>query len=750
MKHLKCSFFILLLLCFEQACSTTTSLLQLYPVNWSGTDALRKGAYETALQQALADSSVLDTVCHYFKLACIHQKLKNHGKSIFLFKFVAQKCSTLAPMAYEHIAELELEAGQKQNVIPAYGAVLKYGISQKYRHKIFAKIKSMAEIDSSELKKVSWYSEYKEWLSFNSKTNQKLTENRVHSLIKKCEWKAIDSLLDSVPLEPEISCEEALSITSSEGIDSLSTGSIFYLSRILYSCKKTDLAASLLDKSKRRHDFHKSVPHNKALYLEAQILYAQENYSKAIPLFKKYELKFGTSLELILYIARGYRKLGKVKECNTWYTKLIRLYPSHKKAKEAIWLRAWQKEELKNFKGAAQEYANIYKSKGDNDYKDEAFLRHALVYYRLEKYDSALVVLDNFKKVLPNSPLYLAADFWKAKCFFALEKDSAAVKLFHQISNAEPYDYYAHRSRQILFVLGDSSKPSIDSVFDIERTVKWLDSIPTVYPKKQLSTSDSSDYRMGVFLASVGKLDAAEYFLEPLENSFPGNLNLQFNVAMLYTIVDASTQAFRVARKLTWRIPQQERGFLPLPVYSLLYPSFYEDLIKNNGSQYSVDPYLVSSVIRQESIFNPGILSPVGAVGLMQIMPYTGKYIADQLKESFLVDSLTRPHFNIRYGVYYLRELLDQFNDNLVLVLASYNGGPHNVKKWYDRNKDEEYDLFIEDLFFSETRNYVKRVLGNYWTYQLLARYPGLKHIYPVGQNVANISAKDTILVKNR
>jgi soluble lytic murein transglycosylase-like protein len=112
------------------------------------------------------------------------------------------------------------------------------------------------------------------------------------------------------------------------------------------------------------------------------------------------------------------------------------------------------------------------------------------------------------------------------------------------------------------------------------------------------------------------------------------------------------------------------------------------------------------------------------------------------------VDSLTQPGFNIRYGVYYLRELLDQFNENLVLVLAGYNGGPHNARKWYERNKHEEFDLFVEDLLYSETRNYVKKVLGNYWTYQYLARNPGLRHIYYAESEILNVSAGDSVNVK--
>lgn len=751
MKTFKSSSIILLLWIFSPVFGSVNSFTYLYPVNWAGTASMRSGDFQTALQEVLADSSVNDTVYHYFKLACIHRNLKNHDKSLFLFKYVAQKCSMLAPVAYEQIADLELDSGQKQNILPAFSAALRYDIPRKYRNQIFSKISLLDHTDSSDLKKNSWYSDYVNWYDLHAKTSAAQKKNSYDSLARTGDWRSIDSLLENAQSgsQPEPGCAELLSIVSSEGVDSLNGRNLFYLSKNSFACKKNETAYSLLQKAKKKEEF-RSVSQSQALYLEAQILYEMGKTSQALSLFKKYEARFGTSADLILYMARGYRKLGNSDASNSWYSKLVKLYPSHKKAHEVIWLRAWQKEELKDFPGAAKLYQQIYSSRGKNDYREEAYLRHALVYYRMEKYDSATIIIDRFKKLYPGSSFCTAADFWKAKCLFSRGKTASARKLFREITRLTPYDYYAHRSNQMLCLLGDSAWSYSDTSYDVLSALKWLDSITPAYPRKELTPLDSAELRRGAVLASVGLVSVAEYFLESLESSFPGNLGLQFNLASLYKSTGAFTQAFRVARKLIWRVPFQQHGSMPLAVYSLLYPSFYEDMIRNHGAVYSVDPLLISSVIRQESIFNPVILSPVGAVGLMQIMPYTGKYIAQKLKEDFFVDSLTRPDFNIRYGVYYLRELLDQFNDNLVLVLASYNGGPHNARKWYERNKDEEFDLFVEDLLFSETRNYVKKVLGNYWTYQFLARNPGLRNIYSPRPQMVDISASDSASVQTR
>jgi soluble lytic murein transglycosylase len=143
------------------------------------------------------------------------------------------------------------------------------------------------------------------------------------------------------------------------------------------------------------------------------------------------------------------------------------------------------------------------------------------------------------------------------------------------------------------------------------------------------------------------------------------------------------------------------------------------------AQKFKVEPELVYAIIRQESIFDPVIVSPAGAVGLMQIMPFTGEDIAKSLGDTFTVDSLYNPLVNVRYGSYYISKLLDDFNGNFVLAVASYNGGPHNVKKWYERNKEDGFDMFVEDLSFSETRGYVKKVLANYWTYKEITKALG-------------------------
>lgn len=151
-------------------------------------------------------------------------------------------------------------------------------------------------------------------------------------------------------------------------------------------------------------------------------------------------------------------------------------------------------------------------------------------------------------------------------------------------------------------------------------------------------------------------------------------------------------------------------------VLELLYPQPYLDVLKRNLKNH--DPLLVLSLIRQESVFNPQARSPVGARGLMQIMPTTAR----QLRRSVKPNQLTNPTVNIELGTKYFQNLMKRYDNNLVYVLAAYNAGETRVARWRKQYFDEEETIVrnIESIPFNETRTYVKLIFRNLFFYKLL------------------------------
>ena len=127
--------------------------------------------------------------------------------------------------------------------------------------------------------------------------------------------------------------------------------------------------------------------------------------------------------------------------------------------------------------------------------------------------------------------------------------------------------------------------------------------------------------------------------------------------------------------------------------------------------------------MRQESNFKTDAGSYAGARGLMQIMPATGSSIARQIGlEDFEEGLLYDPEINIEMGIYYLDRQLENFQENPVYCLGAYNGGPGSMSGWISRFGNMGQDEFIEHITFLETKEYIKRVMGNYNFYRML--YP--------------------------
>ncbi|MGB9613492.1 MAG: lytic transglycosylase domain-containing protein, partial [Candidatus Margulisiibacteriota bacterium] len=179
-------------------------------------------------------------------------------------------------------------------------------------------------------------------------------------------------------------------------------------------------------------------------------------------------------------------------------------------------------------------------------------------------------------------------------------------------------------------------------------------------------------------------------------------------------------------RKIKKAIYSNTTYSLPKKIWHLAYPKGYWGQVSKQAESFGLDPYLVLAVIREESRFHAQATSRSNAKGLMQIIPKTGKGIAQKLKiKNYRTSKLYDPSLNIKMGSFYLASLLQRFSNNVYLALAGYNGGPSRinsyVNNWY-QGKIELIDIddFIESIPIRETRLYVQKVMGSYFEYQRL------------------------------
>jgi soluble lytic murein transglycosylase len=166
---------------------------------------------------------------------------------------------------------------------------------------------------------------------------------------------------------------------------------------------------------------------------------------------------------------------------------------------------------------------------------------------------------------------------------------------------------------------------------------------------------------------------------------------------------------------------------LPAEALQVLFPVAYWDLIRTHAPAQKLDPYLVAALMAQESTFDAGIVSHANAVGLMQIVPATGRSYARRLRiPRYSSSRLTDPATNVKIGTAYFADLVDRFG-GVPYALASYNAGPAAVARWMAERPGIAADEFIDDIPYPETQNYVRKILGTAEDYRRIYGELGVK-----------------------
>ncbi|MCM3900199.1 MAG: transglycosylase SLT domain-containing protein, partial [Pyrinomonadaceae bacterium] len=198
--------------------------------------------------------------------------------------------------------------------------------------------------------------------------------------------------------------------------------------------------------------------------------------------------------------------------------------------------------------------------------------------------------------------------------------------------------------------------------------------------------------------------------------------DLDYTLAIYSLRGGLANRAVRFGEQLWKNIPADYvLELAPRELVDLLYPSPYRESLLRHAPARGVDPRFVLSIARQESRFQPDAKSIAAARGLMQFIPETSSDMARQLGLSdFTQDNLYNPDIAVQFGSQYLASLFKQFPAQPQAVAASYNGGPENVARWIGRSRSNEADRYVPELGFAQTKDYVFKVMTNFWIYQEL------------------------------
>jgi tetratricopeptide (TPR) repeat protein len=455
----------------------------------------------------------------------------------------------------------------------------------------------------------------------------------------------------------------------------------------------------------------------------ASLYYARRDWKKALDMFQRYLERYGDSPDAYLQIARSHDKLEQTQRAQIAYDRFLELYPRHAKTSEIHWLRAWEREADGRYAEAIELYYLQLARFPSTRRAEWAHFRIGLCHYKDSNFAAAADAFSAYRKT-KSGPAAPAGNMWEAKSWAALQRDSLSDSLRLAVSLTYPFSFYGHASREYLqerHKMPDSLLPwRRFAPSRPERIKAWMqDHIPGF--RENLDKSYESAYLdlgqlLDLHLDTLAMLTMRSTPAKPKLNPW-----YLFVHARRFQRYDMHPEAYKLGRSLAQIIPNEELGTAPREVLRLIWPRPYETEVLRYALRRQIDPALIYALMRQESGFEREIRSSAGAVGLMQLMPATAKAqaIADSLHD-FHPQDLVHPETNVRLGTYYMKTLLDDYRGNPYYVLANYNAGPEPTRRWFRTLGHKPLDEMVEDISYWETRDYVKKVMGNYWTYKML------------------------------
>jgi soluble lytic murein transglycosylase len=504
-------------------------------------------------------------------------------------------------------------------------------------------------------------------------------------------------------------------------------------------------------------------------YQRGVVLFSRQDYQGAIQAFNDHTTSVPlTEIPAMLHLllGRAYREVGNSPAALIAFDTIIRQYPTDPLFGEALLEQGRTRFLSGDNDGAINFYLNIVDTYGfDGATAAQALWRAGYLYSQTERYNESRQVFDRLVRDFPESEEAVsglniaAADALKvgdnaaaetfyaqiaaiasgtarADAFFARARlaeargDSAtAAESYRGAIAAAPDTYAAARSADLLAGRAPFTPPAqtvLDFPLDVDigESEAWLRATLGIEQPGSLwvlSAALDADPHMvrGRELWTLAQYDEAITELYELLDATSDDALASFQLALYFRGIGAYTPSMQAAANI---ITAAGVGTLDAPgfIARLRYPIYYREPLLEVAGRRDLDPLLVASLIRHESLFNTYATAAAGEVGLMQVIPPTGEYIATRLNwANYEHDDLFRPAVGIEFGSYYLWEQLQTFGGYVHAALSGYNAGPGRAIAWRDAAGSDP-DRFLDAITISSTRLYVQLIYRNYHIYRTL------------------------------
>jgi soluble lytic murein transglycosylase len=395
-------------------------------------------------------------------------------------------------------------------------------------------------------------------------------------------------------------------------------------------------------------------------------------------------------------LRRRQGRSGDVATIRGW---IVDRYPESPEAVGIVFLRGDASHDRGALDEALGYYEELQRMNSSLDQSGLARMRMGQIHLRRGDRDSALAVYRAYLDEFPDGRRWAEATYWIGRVLLESGDTAGAEPVLRGISEKDPLSYYAVEAAGLL---GEVYRlPALSP-----------DDPPTDAPGWLVEGLRALDWLRVAGLTRGYDSQVDE--LRRLGGGAPDGVLFALARGLLER--GLTIEAINLGWELRERGHVWSRGLL-----EIIYPFPYREMVVRAAAEEGLEPIVVAALTRQESAFDADIVSPAGAVGLMQVMPATGRDLSrTHGPADFSVASLEAPEVNLHLGVRFLRAMWDRYDGSLPLVLSAYNAGPTRANAW--RNFPEAADpvLFTDRIPFRETRDYVKLVTRNVALYRAL------------------------------
>lgn len=344
-----------------------------------------------------------------------------------------------------------------------------------------------------------------------------------------------------------------------------------------------------------------------------------------------------------------------------------------------------------DYDSAVKNYEKIYQAYPNSIVAPDALWFVFWHNYKNENYKEALKLSKAFTNVYNDYNIQPKIMFWTAKIHLKMKHKKIARSILQNIAYNFPNSYYAFRANAIL--------KGVKTPFKTDKKLLISDKFSLNDFSFELA---GKEYRLLNKFITLNDYDVIRNF--KLDDAFLNSWLAARAGRYSYSVLLARDEINKNPKGISFLNSK----------YKLAYPLYYKNFVNKHSQQNNVSPYLMLALIREESFFNNEAKSVTGALGLMQLMPDTARMMDGNLYDT---SKLYNPEYNISLGTKYFAHLMQIFNGNEALCVLAYNSGPGSVKKWLNSRANKDFDEFVENVPYSETANYIKKVYASYWVY---------------------------------